>query len=460
MAMEDAAALGPRRRGMRYRPSLQLVDSSNAAPQSNAEDIDLRYPLQTGETSIDALDLLKIASFIGGVALVGALGSGHRELLSMAVVPYLGAVIVSLFAYWRRASDIVLTHDGARIVGGAHHGRRFPWSELDSVEVAVGGVRVNDERQVNLVVKLADGSAVQIARSYDQDEAASFSDLASVLTAAIFESRMRADAQPHAAARKSAVLECEGCGAALRPIDAETTKCTKCGRSCPVPPEIAEKVRDARESPAVERAVRRALAQPLGISMNRQTLAVGLLVVGALPIACALSFPYLNRMVLALAILGTLVGLLHLRVVGRHAVRIALSMSSVKGAGGMASCRVCGAPLPAATHHASIVRCAYCAAHNVLGRVGVRRLDPDQRSYTIDDFLSARRYALGRQGLRALVWFLGTSACLAWIITGHDFGPVRIASQGKPPLILSGGNKPPPPPAVTGSATKPTPKGK
>lgn len=333
----------------------------------------LRMPLQPGDMSVGTAVMVAV---VGG--LLFAPHFFLRQIPKFLHIPsallrlgwLIAVVVVAVWAWRRRASDVVLDEHGLRVIGGPHHGRRFDWGELKA-----GQAQVQED---GLTFSLRLGG-LTLARTESPEEAESLRALCVTLDAAGRDRPVPAPLRPE-------VVRCRGCDAALVPADAHAVACRYCGATTELPEEV--------RGIAALRASREATARALEVLLHWWTarrlnvlLAVSFLpMVLAWPLIAVLFVvfirPYyaygvldlitlvLCAVHLSLTLPGILASqILHRRSIELIAVEFRAQPPEQPGAPWM--CRSCQAPLaeePGASSAAPrLVPCVYCQSDNVVG---------------------------------------------------------------------------------------------
>ncbi len=390
-----------------------------------APEVEVRLPLQTGVTSVwnaaraalftvDALVLAALPVFVLADGVVVSF---------FLTVPALGLFVYGWICLYRavrhRVSDVVITRDGVRIEGGAHHGEQFAWSEIQYVSM----VQHEEERTTFLGIMLTSilfwvmvifalimkdaevlkgfsfvklkvnvtqlgitvaGRPVLIVAETDEGIEADSLQAAADSIRAVASGRTTTHERP--AAAHVQVVHCDGCGAPTPASEAATAACEFCGTTVYMPPQVRSQA-SAHRSVAVSHAAFAPLlaalvSQPKPQTRNKRLLWSTLVMFAASPLVCLVVWwlrlrgghMVLGPLDVALLFVPVVVVLafaFHLRA--PLADRFALQLLSL-GFGALApaqpgqppSCRRCLGPL--ATHAASgLSTCLYCGADNVIG---------------------------------------------------------------------------------------------
>jgi DNA-directed RNA polymerase subunit RPC12/RpoP len=403
----------------------------------------VRIPLQVGVGSVK--DLAAGALFavsglygiLGAVPIADAISPTHPDMfgtaqpdpgfvsfLTMAVS--VGAACVMLLglrrlarAIARRPSDLVVTADGVAFLGGRHGGFSLEWRDVQGARWEIA------ERRGTWTLRDGpDDDAFEIAKTSSEDEADAFEETTDALHAM---ARGQAGAV-EARALRTGLLDCMGCGAPLRPTDAEAATCDHCGARTVVSADVRERLRKIEErrerDRETDRAVALCLAQPHASTAGATIGAAG----GVTLVVAVIWGAYLWRTFFAYAlhavavvaslllVLAMVLGAsaVALAVVGArrslHVVTLAIGALAPSGAHGIWSCRRCGGPLAQAPGVA-IVACDYCGAPNVVG-VDLVGLTAKARDYIIEDALDVHRR---RRRNAALLAALGACLLLAGV---------------------------------------------
>ncbi|GAC1394798.1 MAG: hypothetical protein NVSMB47_04470 [Polyangiales bacterium] len=420
---------------------------------------DVRLPLQTGASAVGRLAIatpLAIGGcLIAGTAAYVAFATHSLDLLFGGVLTLGGAAFAlsarSFRLAWRwRPADVVLREDGVRIEGGPFAWLFDPvraWDDLDlPTWRLVTGAEADERGESGAgappeVVQLCFGGlAVRaIAEAEDGDEADSLHAILDTVVA----SAQPDDAPP--TPTSADVLRCPQCGAPLVPDDAQQVACVSCGAAVPLDPEVqariaAERVA-RRDEPSIDHALRTIFAQRPAAFATTILGVAGLVMVAIWPAVIALALAWRHRAgpthlvalgLVALAIDFAAWALVRLAIVDRSALQlIGLSFAaSAPADGGAPTCRQCFAPLPVAPD-AVVVRCAYCAAENVLGvdlrlRAARAQKDIGTLSAALED-RSARRQGYFALALVATVLAVGAVALLVKV--ERDAARIGLGSE-------------------------------
>lgn len=401
----------------------------------------IRIPLATGATAVGNLwwaTLLLLTALLSTGLLAALLYGGgggatpHRALMPLVpVLFFLGSIVFHALALRARASDILLQDGSLRVEGGPHHGARFALADLDqdpcrvetneNAYVEAGSQRTYEQR---LVLRLRGGRERVLATSMDWTEQLSFAALQETLKALVRPGP--APVSPVSAASPvsadARVIACPACQAPVAPADAAVVTCAFCGAAVPMRDEVRERLHlgDAERAAQqrVAERVQRLLSRPTAARTNRWLVAA---LVGKylLPLALLLAVKLWVFSLAMVWVLGRVVRLgLAQRVVYQ---RLILDYAALPAAPGQPPlCRRCGGALPHSAAGAVLVRCAYCAAHNLLG------VDIHQAAR------SAERRAAELAGL-LLRDQTERARHLAWITLGLAtalYGLVRAAHSG------------------------------
>lgn len=335
-----------------------------------------RVVLQTGASA--GIARVFAVAFAYGATLAGAmlalmigadtLESPDREILPLVPVAFLLVSIAAHVAAWRtRATDLALGPDGLVVRGGPHDGLRVGWGEVDPVTTAVvtdGSVVVTINGQETPLARLwlgrRDGSRVALGASTDRLEQRSFAALVTVFREAAGAPAGPVDQGP------ASVVHCPGCGAPVRPADADAVPCWRCDRVVALPEPVRDRVRvqarHDRHRERVEAGLVALLRQPAAPTANRW-LAASIVAPYVLPVAmCVWEGVWLAWLPAALALAAAS----NLQVARRAAFPgLAVVFAARPGAapGAPLRCRSCAGPLPEADR--VVVACPWCDADNV-----------------------------------------------------------------------------------------------
>lgn len=418
----------------------------------------IRLPVQVGTSSLGNLGRAAAAlvpgaalAVAGGLRVAGGARAAGAALAAGGCFLVAFALAQARHAFRTRAADAILDDAGLAIEGGAHHGLRLAWAEIDPERTRAETIeesRLSVARAVahgvfvffsaifantleaapdspvplrRLFVVTRDGRTFRLAEAEHPAEQRSLDALLGTIQARLARS-------PSPPVVPPSVLVCAGCGAPLAPDDVGSVRCPACGRSNPVPEDLRGRLRAHRSVAEARRAtegsVRALLDQPGAPRTN------GVLVAGAA--VCALAWaaavlPLLSFGVrraatfevgwmLASGLLATLAVFFLARasLSDRRALRLLATGFGARapaGDGGGARCRRCGAPLPVSGELVQV--CAYCDAENVLG-IDLR---PDvaesaEHALSLADMLAAR----GRE--RASRRWLAAAALLGALVAG------------------------------------------
>lgn len=354
-----------------------------------------RLPVCVGEAALDALreGQFLVLAFLVAVPVTGFTVVNGFPLpcvplgFLVGTVWIAGRAALKLRLSWlSRPSDFVFDATGVHGAGlstadgtSLHRQRRVvPWAELrpEQVESSCDGAART------LVVRNAAGESVLVACA--EERAESLGDDAPLDALDDLQAWLRSIGRPRAAVEpgaRPALLRCPSCQAPLAPGEADEVACSSCGRRTPVPAEVRERLRAARQLTvrrgAVDRLVRRLLHQP-GAAQASALIAAGVAVAVLAPLTLTGVLlvggdPPALRLVLLLGFIVALNYGVYSLASAAVARRFALG-ALVSGFGALApaapgaphTCRDCGAPL-AAEPEAALATCAYCGAQNLLG---------------------------------------------------------------------------------------------
>jgi predicted RNA-binding Zn-ribbon protein involved in translation (DUF1610 family) len=324
----------------------------------------IRRPLVIGNSPL--LVLVFILPLLAFAPLVVSPANAY-----LMVIP---AIVIVRAAFQRRASDAVLEPDGIR-VEGHRRGRAFVrWEEIEDCEVRSTGTAMtigsSKVPSYALWLALRTGASESIAGAAGEAERQALDVIAESIRAVVkpgdAAAAMARIAPQTAGAR---VLQCPNCGSPAIPRDEDTVKCAFCGAPIAVTDVIRVSLRtsaQALELRAKEVAtIERLLVQPRAIRTTDLQIAVF-----ATTFAAAIVWAMGDHAADALALVclaAILAAFERSTVFDRRALQGLGGVGAVpplrEGAG--AACRICGAPLPAASS-ASLVQCIACGADNVL----------------------------------------------------------------------------------------------
>ena len=360
----------------------------------------LRLPLQTGGTALSTvLFTFVLIPFYWGLW------------------PILVLYLMGRDASRRRASDIVLSSDGLEVRGGPHHGYAAKWSEIAPQSTYV---KLTDE----VFYKQGDDPTVfmqtfvvgdiELARGGDVEEVASFRALASLVEQAARGVAPGVSAPPN-------VGMCPSCGAALVPVDDDTTRCAYCAAVVAVPPHVREAVRATavarREGARMTTQVRRTLTGGRASTVNRLVLACGLSGQAAVPLAIAAFVEHDAGLAFIPLVVPVILAAMARAVISKRiAVRsLAFGCAAIAPAdpSHAPSCRRCRAPLAAVDELGALATCAYCGATNVLGIDVGNALAGAEGFAEVDDVIARHRRSVAKSWAIAIA---GLAACTAGVL--------------------------------------------
>lgn len=373
-----------------------------------------RLPLQTGASALRHLFAGSLAFVPGYLLLLGVVAASVVWPPVFAIGVYLGMAAVVLIgfgsrrlhqAFRDRPTDLLLNAQGARVEGGPHvsvYSMMMSWSDLARDNWHVG----KDKDCTELVTGSGD-TAMVLAHATEWGEAFSLQEIAELVAATAKE--RTGGPQDSGVVR----FRCPTCGAPLDPADVDAVTCPYCEHAVPVPAELRQRTRAARQLQASERVtpelVRRFMAQPSARRVNAIGGIAALAMLGSWPGAAAAGawLYYLDRLnvgvvagliILAPASIWLMYALASATITNRRALQlVALRLSAHSGSGGRPQCRVCGAGLDAGDD--PVVTCRFCGTPNILG-LDLRRAahdalaDEDELRFTLRQNADRRKMAL------------------------------------------------------------------
>jgi hypothetical protein len=444
-----------------------------------------------GRLRASVLLLPSIVCIVAWIAIPGWLGSLDDGVLGtvLGLLGFIPGLVVAVLALAGTAfaaegagdarkqapSDLELTGTGVRVHGGPEHGKTLHWGELagavvEKNETSEAGAILRFVAAILRMLRLtavaerihADAHELRVGTrvlgiAVRDDEVESLRLLAQTLAEL---GKQRITPKEDDAANPSApeVIGCPSCGTPATPADAASVLCRSCGTAVEMPTELRERIR-AHEHVAgaarLERVIARVLQQPgaeaagrwlqLGSFAMRLGWPLALATLGTLVVMHAGDNDALPRMVLArpaplpwardFALAGALAAMCFVGVAigldayfaNRRALRLVTFDFGATPPTAKAgwSCRVCAAPLPASER--LLVRCAYCAAENVLGLdLRVRSARARDQAGSVADALRHRR----RSRIRLVVVMLGLLAGAGWL--GHELRYTFYAALPRP----------------------------
>lgn len=372
-----------------------------------------RLPLQTGTSALRHL-LAGSLTFVPGYLLVLSIAATAfvwPEILGPGA--YVGVAAIALIGFGTRSlrhairdrpTDLLVSAAGARVEGGPHafyYGMTTSWNDLAQDKWHVRAAKDCSE----LVTGTGDSEMV-LAHATDAGEAFSLQEIADLIHATAQE---RTQAQKDSGERRFC---CPACGAPLNPDDADTVTCAYCQHPVPVPAELRQRVRAARQLQASARVtpqlIQRFMTQPNARRVNAIGSVAALAMLGAWPGAAAAGawLYHVDRLtvdavvgliILAPASIVLLYAVASAAITNRCALQlVTMRLSARSGSSGRPECRVCGATLP--TENA-VVTCPFCGTANILG-IDLRRSardalgDEEELRFTLELNANRRKLAL------------------------------------------------------------------
>jgi hypothetical protein len=473
----------------------------------------VRLPLQIGTSSLWSLARCS-ATLLPGLGLLpvgllvmasGSGGSNVKAGLGVMVI----AVLLTIFSVMHirlsirnRPSDVLLTKDGIQIEGGPYGGRRYTWAELNefpsnlfdteesritilgilrSLATRDGEMGMSDIRVLKLQLRLANGEEMIVAEAERPIEQDSLRALHDSLRSGNWRGDKQKDPRQGAMQARAKqqqqgihVLTCQQCGAAVAPDDKPSATCRFCRFQMAVPHETQERVRAARQvsgaRAVTEKLIVGLLQQPGADRTNKLLLFFGIPMMLVWPLAFAIGavrgllrdIEFIDFLWLGLFPLATILALffvLRAQLADRQALRLlTLNFGAKEPArpGDPYTCRSCDAPLPDSPGNV-VVKCAYCAADNILGLDLRREAAPaTEEAKGLEDAVAQRSQerflwraltgvagVLLLLGVGSLAMGLGVTEMVADDSKGKPGAAATTPAKGKAPPPAT-----PPPPAT------------
>jgi hypothetical protein len=307
----------------------------------------------------------------------------------IAVFALIGVAFKSrAHALANRPADLVVTGDRVEIVGGIHHGVVLDAGEVASLSLVereradrgfVEGLRevFSDRKTSERCVELRTSKRL-LAEAVSPDEQRT--------VRAVHQMLVAQPAIREATGKVVEELTCASCGAPVPPDDRAEVTCGACQVAVAVPEALRERVRVGRVATQAtalrKRAVTAMTTLPGARGVGWQLRALGWLMLAAWPAlfigAWVVAVPLSFFVMIGLLATGVALDIaIYYAVLPRFVVRQAFPISLYQFAArsndqDQACCRQCSAPLPISTD--TVVRCAFCATDNLLGRELVRAL--------------------------------------------------------------------------------------
>ncbi len=437
---------------------------------------EVRLPLQIGTSSLWSLARCS-ATLLPGLGIVGLGIVALKADVEVGLGIILAGVLLVVFSAMHirlsirhRPSDVVLSKDGLRVLGGPHAGERYAWNaiaerashlhDLEERRLTMFGIvrsivsrddamGMSEVRVLKLQMNLANGESLILAEAERPIEQESLRALHDSLSGGSWRGGAGGK-DPRAIAERAQekqrglgirTLHCPTCGAAVAPDDKPSATCRFCATAVPVPEETQERVRAAREVSGAhgvtERLITGLLKQPGADRMNLLLLVFGVPMMLVWPLAFGIGawrgvlkeIDPVDALWLGLFPLATILGaLLPLRaqLVDRQALKLLTLNFGAKepaNAGDPYTCRSCSAPLPEAGGKV-VVRCAYCGADNILG------LDLRREAVAGTEEAKGLEGAIAQRGRERLLWRGLTGVAGVLLLVGGGVAGGGVGGDG------------------------------